>query len=127
MNREIKKFEYDDIKCFMNNDAVCPYCGYENYIEPESYGGQDEETVEECGNCGKTFVHKIDYSITFTSEPYENWYLGQRESLLKRIKRYEQDSEDELYKSYLNHLKKELEDLDTKAKELLEVENEQQI
>jgi len=90
MNREIKEVEYDDLKCFNNSEAVCPYCGYENYIEPESYKGQDEETIEECGNCGKTFVHTIDYNITFSSEPYENWVLRQMNNCKRRIKHCEE-------------------------------------
>jgi hypothetical protein len=73
--KELKNVEYDDIECSYNRDAVCPYCGLPNYIEEEDYKGQDEETIEECGGCGKKFVHTIDYDIRFSSEPYENWLM----------------------------------------------------
>lgn len=88
---EIKKVEYDDMECLATEDyAVCPYCGYKNYIEPECYLGQDEEGFEVCGECERTFVHQINYRVTFTSEPLENYYLDEKKRKLKRIKDLEE-------------------------------------
>lgn len=130
MNREIKEVEYDDLKCFGNSDAVCPYCGCENYIEPEDYGGQDEETVEECDNCGKTFVHQIDYNITFTSEPYENWVLREIKNLEGSIRNCQDDMNKaptdrseglnkEYYQRIVDHIQNELDKLLKEAEEVL--------
>ena len=130
MNREIKEVEYDDLKCFRNSDAVCPYCGYENYIEGENYKGQDEETAEECGNCGKAFVHTIDYNITFSSEPYENWALREINNYKRQIKHYEkfkgeapEDREKGLNKEYyqgiIDYIQNELDKLLKEAERVL--------
>lgn len=120
----IKEVEYDNIQCYGNSEAVCPYCGCKNYVETESYGDQDDETVEECGSCGKYYVHTIDYSITFSSEPYENYYIRKRKHLEKQHKRYELNIKEnhnvEYYKMLLNNTQKEILELDREAREILE-------
>lgn len=85
MSKEIKSIEYNELDCWAEEDAVCPYCGCENYIEPESYSGQEDDEIIECDACEKSFVYQIDYSVTFTSEPLENYYLRSEEGLLSRI------------------------------------------
>ena len=130
MNREIKKVEYDEWKCLANSEAICPYCGCENYIEPETYKGQDEETIEECGNCGKTFVHQIDYNITFSSEPYENWVLREINNYEGQIKNLEELKNEapvernkglnkEYYQSVIDYHQRELDKLLKQAEKVL--------
>ena len=125
MNLEdIKEVEYNDWECLSNEDiAKCPYCGYDNYIEAEYFGGQDDEKVDQCGKCERYFVHQINYTVTFTSEPYENHYLSQRRMIEHSIK---------THKENLNKAKKNETDMvehyssiiDYKAKELTKLEKE---
>lgn len=125
---KIKKVEYDDIQCFANEDyAVCPYCGYENYIEPDYYLSQDEEEFEVCGECERTFVHQINYIVTFTSEPLENYYLDTKKRKLERIEYLKEKIKEggefkEMYLDHIGHAKKELEEFEKKMLEMLEVE-----
>lgn len=125
---KIKKVEYDDIQCFANEDyAVCPYCGYENYIEPDCYLSQDEEEFEVCGECERTFVHQINYTVTFTSEPLENYYLDAKKRKLERIEYLKEKIKEggefkEMYLDYIGHAKKELEEFEKEMLEMLEVE-----
>lgn len=123
----IKKIEYDDMQCLAIVDyAVCPYCGYENYIEPDYYLGQDEEEFEVCGECERTFVHQINYTVTFTSEPLENYYLDTKKRKLKRIEYLKEKIKGgefkETYLAQLGHAKKELEEFEKEMLEMLEVE-----
>ena len=122
--KELNKVEYDDIECFNNRDAVCPYCGHPNYIETEDYKSQDEETVEECGGCGKKFVHTIDYDIRFTSEPYENWLIEKMARYNNDIKYYKlritKADQTELYylQTMYKHYEEELAELLKEAEKL---------
>ena len=124
---EIKKVEYDDMECLATEDyAVCPYCGYANYIEPEYYLGQDEEEFEVCGECERTFVHQINYRITFTSEPLENYYLDAKKRKLERIEYLEEKIKGgsefkEMYLDHIGHAKKELEEFEKEMLEMLGV------
>lgn len=116
---EIKQVEYDDLKCFNNEDeAICPYCGEANYIEPDDYMGQDEEVIEECGYCEKTFVHQINYTISFTSEPYENWVLRKIKSYSERVEDYKKTNED-FGEDAVEYFSKRLEEIIRKASEVL--------
>lgn len=125
---KIKKVEYDDIQCFANEDyAVCPYCGYENYIEPDYYLSQDEEEFEVCGECERTFVHQINYTVTFTSEPLENYYLDTKKRKLERIEYLKEKIKEggefkEMYLDHIGYAKKELEEFEKEMLEMLEVE-----
>lgn len=127
----IKEVEYDSLECLANSDAKCPYCGYDNFIESEDYGGQDDEEIEECGECGKYFVHQIDYEITFTSQPYENHYLDKRKSVEKQLKycnellnkaKKEKSDDAEYYSAIVRHKARELADLENEAKQYLGVD-----
>lgn len=127
MNKEIKSVDYDVLGCWGEEDAVCPYCGCENYIEPEDYLSQDEEDIIECYACEKNFVYRIDYKVTFTSEPLENYYLTSKEQKLRLINhikdRIKNGNDDNEYLNYqLEHHKKQLEDLDQDVLMLLEEE-----
>ena len=126
--KELKKVVYDENKCNHNYEAVCPYCGCDNQIESEDYKGQDEETIEECENCGKKFIHTIDYCITFTSEPYENWLIRQIESSKDEIKDYKRQADNTqdawekgYYQSVVEYQEIELEGF-LKEVKILEVE-----
>lgn len=117
---EIKKVNYDDLKCCGNEDeAICPYCGEANYIEPDDYKGQDEEAFEECVNCGKTFVHQINYKISFTSEPYENWGLREIKWRSERLKEYK-DSNEKFSQNAVEYFSKNVEELIYEASKILE-------
>lgn len=126
--KEIKKVDYNEMECLAEDEAVCPYCGYENCIEPDDYKGQDEEEFEVCGECERTFVHEINYRITFTSEPLENYYLRRKEYFLERIKNLEEKIKEdgkfkEMHTSHLFFLKQDLEDFESEMVEMLEVGN----
>lgn len=57
------KFEniYDD------NNAVCPYCGEK--FQPESEDYSENQSVEECSNCGTRYkLHQI-FSVTHVTTP----------------------------------------------------------
>ena len=126
MRKDIEEVDYNETDCWGEENAVCPYCGYENYIESENYGGQDDENIEECDECGKNFIYQIDYSVTFTSEPLENYYLRCKRSKLHRINRLKSRIEKNKDKEYLNymleHYEKELEKLREETLPLLEEE-----
>ena len=93
---EIKEIGYDEIRSSYNDKAICPYCGYENYVEGEDYGNQDEEQPDVCGSCQRHFVRVMQISITFNSEPVENFYLHEKERIEKQIKSYEKDKDPKL-------------------------------
>lgn len=38
-----------------SNNVICPYCGYD--YQPESEDFDEDEQVEKCGACGKSFYH----------------------------------------------------------------------
>lgn len=126
MKKEIAEVDYNEVDCWGEDNAVCPYCGYENYIEPENYRGQDGEDIEECGECGKNFIRQIDYSVTFTSEPLENYYLRRRQMLLNQIDRLKtriENNEDSRHLVYmLEHYEGALEELKEEILPLLEEE-----
>lgn len=122
---DIKEVEYNYAQCLGDGEAVCPYCGYENFIESEDYGGQDDEKIELCGNCEKYFVHQINYTITFSSEPYENYYIRTRKSLEEQRARYELnikgDHNDSYYRMLLNNVQHEIYKLDEETRKILEL------
>ena len=125
---KIKKVEYDNMQCTAIEDhAVCPYCGEANYIEPDHCLGQDEEEFEVCGECERTFVHQINYTVTFTSEPLENYYLDTKKRKLERIEYLKEKIKEggefkEMYLDYIGHAKKELEEFEKEMLEMLGIE-----
>lgn len=119
-----KPIGYDNINCYMDESIVCPYCGYKDEANGEDYGEQDEIIVSECSACGKSFIYKTDYTVRFTTEPYENHYIRTRNSIEKTIKWWqERSSEDEeIIKINLLYWNKILSDLDKEANLLLSEE-----
>lgn len=83
---KIKKVEYDELDCSGNSYARCPYCGEKNYAD-ESL--EDEESCEmECDACEKTFVCEADYTVTYKTQPYENWVIDEIARLERKITYY---------------------------------------
>ena len=43
---------------FSNDKLICPYCGYEEEVDYETFWSNDLECEEdhECLNCGKEFI-----------------------------------------------------------------------
>jgi uncharacterized Zn finger protein (UPF0148 family) len=91
----LKEVEYDDVATNRNYKAVCPYCGYEHDFIGEDYGEQDEEIEQECWNCEKIFIYTTDYTVRFSTEPYENWALRRLDVFKKNIERLEKDIKDD--------------------------------
>lgn len=88
----VKEVEFDEWDCTGEDDAVCPYCGHNNEIILD--GEREGEQVEtECGSCEKTFMYGFFTSVTYDTQPVENYYLEERERILNRIDRYEIDNE----------------------------------
>lgn len=120
----IKPIGYDNINCHMDESIVCPYCGYKDEANGEDYGEQDEIIVSECSDCGKSFIYKTDYTVRFTTEPYENHYIRTRNSIENTIKWWQETSseDEETIKINLLYWNKILSDLDKEAKLLLSEE-----
>lgn len=55
------KRQWDDI------NVVCPYCGHTFQPEGEDY--TDYEVIEECEECGKSFHHFDDITVTHYTRP----------------------------------------------------------
>lgn len=122
--RKIKKVEYDDYECSSNGEEKCPYCGYDNFVEVEDYWGQEEDRITQCGNCEKFYVSTIFYDVSFTTEPYENKFLYERDRISKNIIKYKNslnkaiDEKDEsLIDYYASIIKYEYKNLEKLAKE----------
>ena len=129
---DIKEVKYDDINTYSNEEAVCPYCGYKCELTGEDYGGQDEESEMDCFECGKTFIYTTDYSVTFSTEPYENWILSKIKNCKGHIRNLKDDMDkapidrrEGLNKDYFKYCidvhEKELEEFKNKAKRVLEI------
>lgn len=54
----------DEINCDYTPELVCPYCGYEHYVESENCNFRTEW---ECFECEKQFDFSVDYDVTFCS------------------------------------------------------------
>jgi hypothetical protein len=114
---EIKPVEYDEYECLGEKQAICPYCGCKNNVDYEDYGNQDENQLDYCGRCSKYFIRQTNYRITFTTQPVENFYIEEKEMLLKRINKLEnevaKDDMDKQYKEfYLQNTKYDLKQLE---------------
>lgn len=108
---KLKPIEYDDYKTDYEDTAVCPYCSAENEIEPNDYPGQDEWGQCECGGCEKIFAYQIDYRITFTSKPYENWALNELkydQELLRRLEDLEDNARAGSYQLHIDEIKRRI-------------------
>ena len=126
--KELKEVEFDESACKSDCNAICPYCKSETYVEGDCFDRQDEENIEECGNCGKKFVNTINYSVTFSSEPYENWLISQIKLIKGKIEYYKQAVSKKImimpidyYQAWLENAENSLTEL-LKEAEKLEVE-----
>lgn len=128
--REIKEVEYDETDCFANDEAKCPYCGHKCELIGEDYGAQDEEQEMQCFECDKTFIYTTDYSVTFSTEPYENWILREIKNSERQLRNLKDDMEKapdnrkqgldkEYYKWRIETEQKNLETLKNKAERAL--------
>lgn len=79
--------EYNEAECWSNEYALCPYCGYHNRIDGDSYGDQDEALEDTCARCERTFVRYTDYAITFSTEPIENYLVKDIRIMQRRVRR----------------------------------------
>lgn len=86
-NNPIKKVEYDKNLCEFSHDVICPYCNTAHNIDGDHF--TDQNTIYECSNCERHFAFETEYTINFHSRPLENYYLDERERLLKARTKYE--------------------------------------
>lgn len=91
--REIKQVEYNELGCFGESDIVCPYCGHHNEPDMEYDADFDEAGECECGKCEKHFMRTPSCSITYESEPIENYYLREIDSYKRMVETYKKDLE----------------------------------
>jgi len=88
--------ENEDIDCDYTSDLVCPYCGYKNEPDSECDTEIFEESYEtECVECEKHFMVVATCTINYSSEPIENYYLREIESITKNIQQYKHIIESE--------------------------------
>ena len=84
----IKKVEYDSYECEGNDDIVCPYCGFKNSAEDLDEYSEGEDFEYECAECEKVFMAHPHYSVSYDSEPFENYAADKIERMDKNIKYY---------------------------------------
>lgn len=122
---KVKNVDYNNYDCSGTSEAVCPYCGNKTYIEAEDYNVDEEPEEIQCRNCNKYFVYSTNITVTFNTEPYENYYLREVKYLKdkqERFKKYiEKSTGDEIkwYESLLNQTEKELQELENNADYIL--------
>jgi len=52
-----------------DENAICPYCKEEHYIDHEDFLDEDEESIINCDGCGKKFHHYTCYMIDQRTKP----------------------------------------------------------
>lgn len=57
----------NEIDSEYTEEIVCPYCGYEFSDSFECNVNEDEESIIECGECGKEFYVIKNISISYSS------------------------------------------------------------
>lgn len=56
-------------KYYGNDEAVCPYCDYEESDSWEiAQDSKDEKTLVECGSCDKQYLFERVVAVTYTTE-----------------------------------------------------------
>lgn len=50
-----------------SDNIECPYCGYSYQPECESY--DEDESVDDCGNCGKKFYSRQSFTVDHHARP----------------------------------------------------------
>jgi len=127
--REVKPVKYDEWNCSGEDEAVCPYCGHSNDIvlESHNYCTEGEEKQTKCEECEKTFVYSFSVSVTYSTEPFENYYLREREKLVQRLIHFE--NEPVIYKwqdEAALRTKDDIESLDKRIEKILEEETHEE-
>ena len=57
-----------DKEISLEEEIVCPYCGYEH---SDSFEAEDEDDDFECSRCGRVFsVYREYHDVTYTSTPH---------------------------------------------------------
>lgn len=56
-----------DVKYLLNDEAVCPYCDYEESDSWEITGDDGDKVQVECGNCSKTYLFQRVVSVAYTT------------------------------------------------------------
>lgn len=81
-----------------------------------------------CGECDKTLIYDTDYTVTFSTMPYENWALNKANRHIEKIEKYSKEineTEEKDQKDYFNCLltleKNQLEMLKKDIKQVLGV------
>ena len=125
--REVKPVKYEEWNCRGEDEAVCPYCGHSNDIVLENNDIEGEKNEMECGECEKTFIYSFSVSVSFDTEPFENYYLRERAKLVKRIKSLESDPQKyDWQKEQALRLRHEIESLDRDIEKILEEETDEE-
>lgn len=60
----------DELDCWHEDYAICPYCGHKDM---DSWEYQEGETVTKCPECGKEFTVEVDLFVMYTTTPKEGW------------------------------------------------------
>lgn len=66
--------EPDALECLRNDNAVCPYCGYEQSDTHELFGGKcgdGTSTVIKCGQCFNDYEVFLNVDISYTTKRME--------------------------------------------------------
>lgn len=50
-----------------DDNAICPYCLSENYVEAEDYSSNEREV--KCDSCRGTFLQYDDFTVTHYTRP----------------------------------------------------------
>jgi transposase-like protein len=82
----LEPIEYDGLACSYESKAICPYCGYENDVDAENYGDQDEWQEDYCDSCERYFVRQTDYTIEFNTMPLENYIIDEIKNMKRNLK-----------------------------------------
>lgn len=117
---KIKKQEYKKAICSQNPMIVCPYCQSRNTIINDMVIIDKHVSDYQCGQCDHMFSVQTNVSITFNTEPYENYYLKRKEQLLRKKKEIERKQiHDQLTQNQYNNILEDLNHLNEKAKKNL--------
>lgn len=81
-----------------NDSIICPYCGHKNDITDANYEEDDHEW--QCKNCGKEFMYSPNISISWSSEPMEDYFIGKKKNIERHIEFLKEQERD-----YLKDLK----------------------
>jgi len=58
----------DELDTWHTPNAICPYCGYENYDSWEIAGGEEFDGEHDCHSCGETMLISRNVEVTYTTK-----------------------------------------------------------